>query len=102
MRGKFETGRIVITSQVNQLMEEDISFRKFVQLSVGRFLWGDWGDVSEEDRARNEQAVKNGERIFASYVKHGLKDGEKFEKYRIWIITDAGRILTTIMFPYEY
>lgn len=99
MRGKFETGRIVITSQVDQLMEEDISFRKFVQLSVGRFLWGDWGDVSEEDQARNEQAVKNGERIFASYAKHGLTDGEK---YRIWIITEAGRILTTIMFPYEY
>jgi hypothetical protein len=46
-----------------------------------RHLTGDFGDLSDEDRKLNEQAVVNGDRIISAYT---LANGVK-----IWIITEA-------------
>src|SRR5690554_1668508 len=64
-----------------------------------RHLSGDWGDLSEEDKESNNQALESGARILSAYR---LKDGT-----RIWIITEAvneagERIATTILLPEEY
>lgn len=54
----------------------------------------DFGDISEEDWALNEQALEIGERILSSYTD---KNGVKF-----WIITEADRYCTTILLPSDY
>ena len=64
-----------------------------------RHLSGDWGDVSEEDKESNNQALESGARILSAYR---LKNGA-----RIWIITEAvneqgERIATTMLLPEEY
>ena len=59
-----------------------------------RHLTGDWGELSAEDAAANDQAIKDGSRILSNY---GLPTGE-----RIWIITEADRSVTTVLFPSEY
>ncbi len=59
-----------------------------------RHLRGDWGDVSDEDRAANDRAVKGGDRIVSSY--HST-DGVKF-----CIITEWDRSATTILLSGEY
>jgi len=59
-----------------------------------RHLAGDWGDVCLEDREANDEAVKDGSRIFSAYT---LKSAEK-----IWVITEADRSMTTILLPSEY
>lgn len=102
MRGKFETGRIVVTIGVDELMRKDAGFGKFVKVSLGRFLHGDWGDLCQEDRDSNEKSLMSGDRLFASYVKHGTDVDEPPVKYKIWIITEADRSATTILFPEEY
>ena len=54
----------------------------------------DWGEVSEEDRAANDRAVENGERILSAYV---AENGTRF-----WVITEADRSATTVLLPEEY
>jgi hypothetical protein len=48
---------------------------------LSRHIQGDWGDVSEEDRLHNEQALLHGGRLLSSY---NLLNGEC-----LLIITDA-------------
>lgn len=54
----------------------------------------DWGDVCDEDKEANEEALKEGLRILSSYK---LPDGKQ-----IWIITEADRSATTLLFPSDY
>jgi hypothetical protein len=48
---------------------------------------GDWGDVSNDQRRVNEEAVREGGRILSAYGK-GIR--------RIYVITEADRSRTTI------
>jgi hypothetical protein len=61
---------------------------------LDRHQTGDWGEIDPEDRGLNEEALKEGTRIFSVYR---LSDGEK-----VWIITEADRSSTCILLPEEY
>lgn len=53
----------------------------------------DWGNIGVDDWDLNNQALLDGSRIFASYPTC---------KGDIWIITEADRSATTVLFPDEY
>jgi len=59
-----------------------------------RHQHGDWSELCEEDREANEQALKNGDRIFSVYH---VKDNVK-----LYVITEHDRSATTILLPQEY
>jgi hypothetical protein len=59
-----------------------------------RHLRGDWGDVSAEDQAANDQALHDGDRLLSAYT---IGDG-----VTLWIITEADRSATTLLLPDEY
>lgn len=61
---------------------------------LDRHMRGDWGEVCEEDRESNDQAVTHGERILSAYI---TKQGSK-----LWVITEADRSVTTFLLPEEY
>ena len=90
---KFHPGRLVLTMAVNETISINEEFSVFVLESVRRHITGDWGDVSSEDAQCNNQALESEQRIFSAY-RHG--------EHRIWIITEANREITTILFPNEY
>ena len=91
---KFDPGFVCTTRLVANRMEDDEAFNDFVHCSLHRHLSGDWGDLCEDDKALNDEAVRVGdERVLSAYEK----DGEK-----IWIITESDRSTTTILFPDEY
>lgn len=92
---KFDLGQVVISKDVEDKTKEDRSFRVFVQVSIGRYVHRDWGQTCDEDAKANNRAIQNGERIRAVY-KQPRTDRT------IWIITEADRSVTTIMFPDEY
>lgn len=100
MENKFALGRILLTEKVDKKMKEDESFRNFVMASLGKHADCRWGNVSAEDRQKNDEALATGERVLSVYVRSGKKkdDGDG----RIWIITEADRSSTTILFPDEY
>jgi hypothetical protein len=81
---KFPTGQVVWTRYINDCVAENAPFAKFVMESLKRHCIGDWGELQE------------GGRLFSAYIQHGKKDS------KIWIITEADRSVTTILFPKEY
>ncbi len=89
----FKSGQIVMTAGVNEKAAASRSFSKFIIESLQRHLAQDWGDLPPEDKKENELALEQGFRLFSSYLKNGDK---------IWIITEADRSATTILFPNEY
>ena len=95
----FNTGQIVATRGVYDLACENPNFAQFIQKSLNRHVKGDWGDVDEEDKQSNDQALKQGTRLLSAY------NDDRFPQNgvaTIWIITEADRGVTTILFPDEY
>jgi len=91
----FKLGQLVMTTGVSDEVSGDIEFTKFITNSLRRHVNGDWGDMSSGDKEENNLSLKEGNlRIFSAY-----KDA-RFPK--IWIITEADRSATTILFPEEY
>ena len=94
---KFALGQLVCSRAVNDTMSEHGDFAAFVHASLNRFRAWDWGEMDEEDKAKNDSAVLNGDdRIFASY------NNEAHPEWKIWIITEYDRSATTILFPSDY
>jgi hypothetical protein len=86
---KFRLGKIVSTpNALDRLTQEDIL------LGIQRHQAGDWGDVSEHDRAANELALVEGTRLWSVYH---AGNGVKF-----WLITETGRDHTTVLLPEDY
>ena len=91
---KFNPGKIVVTRAVNDLIADNEEFAMHVYLSLNRHLSGDWGELCDVDRANNEMALLDGERLFSAYTREDLPP--------IWIITERDRSVTTVLFPDEY
>jgi len=94
MAEKFQTGRLVMTAGVAELGTSNDSFAHFVRKSLQRHSQGDWGDLSDQDKQENEYALGKQLRLFSVYEHNGLP--------KIWIITEADRSVTTVLFPDEY
>jgi len=90
---KFPLGRIVWTRGVNDRVAVDTPFAKFVMDSLKRHANCDWGELSAEDKRENDFSLDKQLRLLSSYQHGGIK---------IWIITEADRSVTTILFPSEY
>jgi len=92
---KFHLGQLVTTRGVNDRVADDTQFAKLVTESLARHSKGDWGDLCQEDKNENNLAVKAGNlRLLSAYERDDLP--------KIWIITEADRSVTTILFPDEY
>ena len=89
----FNLGQLVTTRGVAYQLQQDPEFESFCRKSFSRHASGDWGDLCEEDKAVNDDALKNGGRLFSAYKK---------DDTTIWIITEWDRSVTTILFPSEY
>lgn len=97
MGAKFKLGVLMSTADVASLLSEDAAFAGFVRSSILQYEHGLWGDMTEEDKALNDDAVLSGEgRI------HGVYTCREQEDWTIWIITERDRSVTTVLFPHEY
>jgi len=61
---------------------------------LDRHVCGDWGELSDDDKAENEYSLTRYLRIFSAYHLSA--------EVKIWIITEADRSSTTILLPSEY
>jgi hypothetical protein len=93
---KFSLGRIVATpGALEALRDAGQDAGEF----LGRHVIGDWGNLDDEDRQANDDALINGSRILSAYVT--------WKGERIWVITEATndiglRYCTTLLKPDEY
>ena len=86
---RFNPGRLMITRNAKNALP-----RREVDAAINRHLSGDWGDVCQSDWQRNEQALRDGDRLLSVYQTQA---GEKF-----WIITESDRSTTTVLLPSDY
>ena len=92
----FKLGKVVATPGALAFLENAVvDLRRL----LARHERGDWGDVSEGDKIANNEALKDGSRIFSAYK---IKNEEK-----VWIITEATgddgkRASTCALLPDEY
>lgn len=61
---------------------------------LGRHALGDWGDLTDDDREANDEALRSEGRLLSAYR---LAGGAK-----VWIITEWDRSVTTLLLPSEY
>lgn len=86
----FALGKVVSTPNA-------LAFAQKNQIDLGQLLTrhqtGDWGDLDDEDKESNEEALINQTRVFSSY---------SFGEDKVWIITEADRSFTTFLMPSDY
>ena len=88
MQPRFPVGMTYATPGALAL---DVDLTRYLH----RHHCGDWGDeLCAEDKAANEQALKDGSRLLSCYRTPA---GD-----RLYIITEWDRSMTTIMLPSEY
>jgi hypothetical protein len=87
----FPLGRIVATPAA--IYELERTGRSVAPL-LYRHQTGDWGDCGKEDAQHNDEALRNGDRIFSVYQLDA--------KAKVWIITEWDRSATTILLPSDY
>jgi hypothetical protein len=87
----FPLGRLVATPGALQAFEAS---GDSPLLFLVRHQHGDWGDLADEDKRRNEEALRDGSRLLSVYhLRNGVT---------IWIITEADRSSTCILLPSDY
>ena len=91
---RLQLAQVVMTAGVNELVAENGLAARDIVIALRRHSNGDWGDVCQEDKALNDEAVTRGMRVMSAYHVSGGR--------KIWIITEADRSITTILFPNEY
>lgn len=85
---KFALGQVVITPAAqSQLNHYD------VVMGLHRHNSGDFGDVSENDKAANTEAMETADMILSAYTDRN--------SVAFWIITEGDRSATTILLPSE-
>ena len=92
-------GKVVVTHGINETMMENNRFAIEVNLSLRRYAVKDWGNLSEEDKQTNEDALQYPDDLYLLAVYNTCKG-------KIWITTNrisetAGDNVTTVCFPNE-
>ncbi len=123
-------GQLFMTAAVSRSIANSSMFSRFVTGSIGRHRYRDWGDGPTPDINRdeclgdiqgreplsgreankpwdhqiNDYNVIHGGRLISSYniPKHlNISDGIR-PQVKVWIITEANRAYTTVLFPSDY
>lgn len=92
-------GQIVVTKSINDLMAAEQKFAVEVTVALQRYAVKDWGNLDDEDKQTNEEALNYPEDLY-------VMGAYETSKGKIWIITNrisekAGDNATTVCFPDE-
>ena len=90
---KFSLGKVVWTRHINDCVSESAPFAKYVLECLKRHSNCDWGELSTEDKKENDYSLDKNLRLLSSY---------QHNDWKIWIISEADRSTTTVLFPDEY
>lgn len=89
--------KLYMTRGINDEIADNENFAKEICDIIKRFKAQDWGELCQEDKQMNEDALKNGNgRILAAYNTSVRK---------VYVITDGLKTdyeATTILFAEEY
>ena len=92
----FSIGKLLATPAALEALEE--AKVNIIEL-IERHIAKDWGDLSDDDKRLNDEALHDGSRILSAYILP--------TDVKIWTITEAAddneeRAATTALLPAEY
>lgn len=95
----FDVGKVVVTHGIDTAMKENSRFAAEVCLSLQRYCVKDWGNLSEDDKQTNENALQYPDDLYLLAAYQTCKG-------KIYIISNrisenAGDNATTVCFPSE-
>ena len=99
MKNKFDLGMVYMTRHVLEAATANPVFTEFIWRCMSRHANGDWGDLCEEDKKANNDALTHGNDQLLSSFTIPLQQPNLPEK--LWIITEWDRSCTTVLFPFE-
>ena len=86
----FDLGQLVVTPGALAVLEKT---GQNPMEFLSRHVTGDWGEIPEEDKKENLFSLEKGFRLLSSYRTTA---GD-----RVWVITEANRLYTTLLLPEE-
>lgn len=90
-------GRLVMTAGVAELVGQRPALAAAIGAWIGRHAVNDCPNLDAHDRAANDAAIRDGDRVLTAWTLADTGgDG------RLWIITEADRSSTCVLFPSEY
>ena len=96
----FPLGQVVTTPafmhEAETALDNQASLESVVLKALKRHMCGDWGELDEEDRLANNEALREGERLLSAYSIKGTSE------VKFWVITEWDRSVTTILLPSDY
>ena len=103
----FPLGEVVTTpafmyeaeATIGELSSQTTTLESEVLKALKRHICGDWGELDEEDRLNNNDALREGERLLSAY---SIKGESPENDLPFWIITERDRSVTTILLPTDY
>lgn len=91
MKPQFTLGQLVATPAALEALDKS---GQSPSDFLSRHVRGDWGEVCNEDRLLNDQALIDGSRLLSAY--------KTLKGTKLWVITEADRSSTCILTPSEY
>ncbi len=85
----FITGQVWAMPEISKVVPSGE-----IKIALKRHFRGDWGDLVDQDRNANDNALQNDGQLLSAYVSKS--------NTRFWIITEADRSQTTVLLPSEY
>ncbi len=87
----FGSPNIMLTRGAQAALDES---KEAPEKFLARHFHGDYGDIGEEDVDRNKDGIESRGMVLSSYkTSKGTK---------IWVITDPGHEVTTLLLPEDY
>lgn len=92
----FSIGKLLATPAALEALEEaDVDIIDLIERHIAK----DWGDLSDDDKRLNDEALHDGSRILSAYILP--------TDVKVWFITEAAddkgeRAATTALLPSEY
>ncbi|MEY8410483.1 hypothetical protein AALB51_04450 [Lachnospiraceae bacterium 62-26] len=95
----FNLGNVAFTNGIHETMMENRRFALEIDLSLQRYCIKDWGNLSEEDKRTNDEALEDPDNL---YILAAYQTCEG----RVYIITNRisenpGDNVTIVCFPDE-
>ena len=90
----FDYGSIFVTGSLRELIKRDRNISEYVHECIIKHISGNWGNICREDWELNNRALENGGRLLSSYCFSDME--------QIWVITEADRKTTSVLFSHDY
>lgn len=88
-----ELGALYVTPALKAWRDSEELRPVLVLLALNNHEYGKWGEVDDHDKAANDDALRDGGRLLSAWT---------IDDRRVWIITEADRSVTTVLFPSDY